>query len=192
MGGSLVMVDRRGRWPDFTLSQAGFNFWRLAALPQGGVLALDRTTPQLGTVTGAPLQTGPADVPDPGILRSCQQNPDPPRLAATYPLPASEIFVGPDGHGPAVRLALVGGGIGREHQFVSATFSFTAGLGLAWKLDGVAMALRVAWLGDMRLAVLVTGVNEALMFDLAEAGRRADSGGRHLYSQSGQPGAVRA
>ncbi len=94
VSGTLVMVDRRGRWPDFTLTAAGFNFWRLCALPQGGVLALDRITPQLGTVTGAPLQTGPVDMPDPGILRSCVPNGDPPRLSATYPLPASETFVG--------------------------------------------------------------------------------------------------
>ena len=34
VGGTLCMVDRRGRWPDFTLTVAGFNFWRLAAFPK--------------------------------------------------------------------------------------------------------------------------------------------------------------
>ncbi|MGA7235893.1 MAG: hypothetical protein WBY44_09445, partial [Bryobacteraceae bacterium] len=41
VGGTLVLVDRRGRWPNFTLSVGGFNFWRLAPLPEGGLLALD-------------------------------------------------------------------------------------------------------------------------------------------------------
>ena len=171
MGGNLVMVDRRGRWPDFTLSQAGFNFWRLAALPQGGVLALDRTTPQLGTVTGAPLQVGPADVPNPGILRSCQQNPDPPRISATYPLPASEVFVGLTVMDQQFVLLSWGAASLTNTSSYLRTFSFTAGLSLAWKLDGARWPYALAWLGDMRLAVLVTEVNEALLFDLAEAGR---------------------
>ena len=86
LAGNLVMADRAGlRWPDFTLTAPGFNFWRLAALPSGGVLALDRTVPQLGTVTGTPLQTAPVDTPAPGILRSCQLNPNPPQLSAKYP-----------------------------------------------------------------------------------------------------------
>ncbi len=171
MGGSLVMADRRGRWPDFTLSQAGFNFWRLAALPQGGVLALDRTAPQLGTVTGAPLQVGPADVPNPGILRSCQQNPDPPRISATYPLPASEVFVGLTVMDQQFVLLSWGAASLANTSSYLRTFSFTAGFSLAWKLDGARWPYALAWLGDMRLAVLVTEVKEALLFDLAEAGR---------------------
>ena len=30
--GTLVLVDRRNRWPNFTLSVASFNFWRLKPL----------------------------------------------------------------------------------------------------------------------------------------------------------------
>ena len=60
------------RWPNYTLSDSGFTFWRLLALPDGGVLALDRTKSQLGKVTGQPLPTGPQDTPDVGILRSCR------------------------------------------------------------------------------------------------------------------------
>src|SRR5262249_25270830 len=30
--GPLVMVDRRNRWPDYTLTVPDFNFWRLVAL----------------------------------------------------------------------------------------------------------------------------------------------------------------
>ena len=117
VGGSLVMIDRRGRWPNFTLSVPDFNFWRLTALPEGGVLALDRNAPQLGKVAGQPLQTGPVDIPNPGILRSCNPNPNPPQIVSRIALPSSETFValGPDGHDPAataVRAAL----LGHEHR----------------------------------------------------------------------------
>jgi len=77
VAGSLVLVDRRNRWPNFTLTVPDFSFWRLSALPNGGVLALDRNKPQLGTVSGLPLQVEPSDVPNPGILRSCQANANP-------------------------------------------------------------------------------------------------------------------
>jgi len=89
VSGTLVLVDRRNRWPDFTLMAPGFRFWRLAALPEGGVMALDRRGSQLGRVTGLPPQVEPSGTPDPGILRSCQTNPGPVQLAARYPLPAA-------------------------------------------------------------------------------------------------------
>ena len=55
VGGSLVMIDRRGRWPNFTLTAPDFSFWRLTALPEGGVLALDRNAPQLGKLSPVSL-----------------------------------------------------------------------------------------------------------------------------------------
>ncbi|MGH9563901.1 MAG: hypothetical protein ACRD3S_20805, partial [Terracidiphilus sp.] len=93
VGGSLVMIDRRNRWPNFTLTDSDFSFWRLAALPEGGILALDRNKPQLGKVSGQPLETGPADTPNPGILRPCDPNSNPPQVTARVALPASENFV---------------------------------------------------------------------------------------------------
>ncbi len=75
VAGSLVLVDRRGRWPDCTLSDPDFTFWRLLALPQGGVLALDRRKPQLGKVVGQPLPVGPQDAPErrhPAFVQSRQ------------------------------------------------------------------------------------------------------------------------
>ena len=86
VAGTLVLVDRRNRWPNFTLSIASFNFWRLKALHQGGVMALDRSAVQLGVISGTPLQVEPADTPNPGILRSCQANSDPPHIETVYKL----------------------------------------------------------------------------------------------------------
>ncbi len=178
-GGNLVLVDRQDRWPNFTLAVPGFKFWRLAALPNGGVLALDRTTPQLGTVTGTPLQTGPVDAPDPGILRSCQADANPPRMTAQYPLPSTEIL-----NGTTFKTAFVGlAAVGQQFALLSwdtasgsttashlRLFDFNTGLGIPWRLSGILWPYSVAWLGDLQLAVLATGLNEALIFDLSESG----------------------
>ena len=169
VGGTLVMVDRRGRWPDFTLTEAGFNFWRLCALPEGGVLALDRSTPQLGKVTGAPLQTGPIDQPEPGILRSCEPNPDPPQLAAVYPLPSSETFVGLTTVDQQFGLLSWAASAASNTASYLRLFDFTDGVGIAWKFDSIRWPYAIAGLGNMRLAVLATGLNEALIFNLEEA-----------------------
>ncbi len=51
------------------------------------------------------------------------------------------------------------------------TFTFDNGLSAAWTLDGVRWPYAITWLGDSRVAVLATQLNEALIFDLAEATR---------------------
>ncbi len=170
VAGTLVLVDRRNRWPNFTLAVAGFTFWRLMALPQGGVLALDRTASQLGTVAGLPLQVEPTDTPNPGILRSCQANPNPPQIVARYPLPTTEAFIAFTTMTPG-RFCLI------SWATVAATnktaflrcYDQTTGLSSAWTLTETVFPYGVAWLGDERLAILATGLNEALIYDLEDA-----------------------
>lgn len=181
VGGSLVMVDRRGRWPNHTLTPADFNFWRLTALPEGGVLALDRSTPQLGKVSGQPLQTGPVDIPNPGILRSCDPNPNPPRIVCRFALPASETFValGPmDMSQQPPHYALLSWATNTAAnqvanlRLVNEIALANGGLqvGPAWQLGGVRLPYAVARLGDQKLAVFATNLNEALIYDLSDAG----------------------
>lgn len=172
VNGVLVLVDRRDRWPNFTVSDAAaFAVWRLLALPEGGVLALDRTNHQLGKFTGAPLQTGPVDVPNPGILRSCQTNADPPRLVRTFALPTSELFVALTGmNGQIALISWQTNSAANTTSFLR-WFSFDAGLGLPSTLSGILWPYAVAWPGDRKLAVLVTGINEALIFDLQDSGK---------------------
>jgi phage tail-like protein len=184
VGGTLVLIDRQDRWPNFTLSVNGFDFWRLAALPDGGVLALDRTKPQLGRVTGAPLQTGPVDTPAPGILRSCEPNPNPPRIAAVYPLPSTEVFVGLTAVGQ--QFALLSWAV--KSAANTASFlrlsDFDTGLGIRAQLQSILWPYSAGWLGDRRVAVLATGLNEALIFDLAGSGTLLVPGG-DTYALSG-------
>ncbi len=145
-----MLVDRRDRWPDFTLAVPGFTFWRLAALPDGGVLALDRSKPQLGRVTGTPLQTGPVDTPDPGILRSCQENPTPPQMAATYPLPSGEAFVGFTATDQQFVLLSWAAASATNSASYLRLFDFDKGLGTPWKLNGILWPYSLAWLGDAK------------------------------------------
>lgn len=176
VGGVLVLIDRRGRWPNTTLAPGDFNFWRLAACPDGGVLALDRIGRQLGRVIGQPLQTGPVDVPDPGIMRSCAQNPNPPHVSARYALPAAATET-------LVALCAMASGefallswTGTTTPAIVRTFTEATGFGTGVPLAGtlapntVALApYTMAWIGDTQIAVLVTNSDEALVFDLANA-----------------------
>ncbi len=173
VAGTLVLVDRRNRWPNFTLTDATFKFWRILALPAGGVLALDRTTPQLGRITGLPLQVEPSDTPDPGILRSCQADGDPTRVAARYPLPATETWIGftamSGGHVCAV--AFVGDEFGSTNT-VALLRLFTETTGLGDSVDAIRHRIPLRHRLDRRHSnslSLRQSLNEALIYDLQNA-----------------------
>jgi phage tail-like protein len=134
------------------------------------VLALDRSAPQLGTVTGAPLQTGPVDTPAPGILRSCQVNPNPPQMTARYQLPPTETFVALTAVNQQFALLSWNTNSAANTASYMRLFDFNTGPSIASTLSGVLWPYSVAWLGDLKLAVLATGLNEALVFDLSESG----------------------
>ena len=59
--GRVLMQDRRERWRQRVVEVPpveGFNVWRMAADPSGGVWVLDRDNKQLGRVRGLPLHAG--------------------------------------------------------------------------------------------------------------------------------------
>jgi phage tail-like protein len=167
VAGALVLVDRRNRWPSFTLSVADFNFWRLIALPAGGVVALDRSKPQLGYVSGLPLQVVPTDTPDPGILRSCQANPQPPRIVSRYMLPTTEAFIAftTMDSGDLCLISWAANSASNTTAFLR-IYSQSTGLSSPWTLTETKFPYAIASLGDQRFAVLATGLNEALIYDL--------------------------
>ncbi len=172
--GALILIDRRNRWPNTTLSDPGFNFWRLAALPEGGVLALDRDTPQLATVAGLPFQTGPIDAPAPGILTSCTPNANPPRIVSRIALPASERFVAlsvlnQDAGTQCVLLSWAANSADNQMAYIR-TFAMGSAPGTPLTLAGVRVPYAIAWLGPQKLAVFATNLNEALVYDLEDAG----------------------
>ena len=164
---SLVLVDRRNRWADFTLSVPDFHFWRLVSLPAGGVLALDRTTPQLGAVAGLPLQVEPTDTPDAGVLRSCVANSDPTQIVFRYPLPSTETWVAITAMagGQFALLSWASNAATNTAAFLR-LFSRETGLTIPWNLSETVFPYGIAWTGERQLAVLATSLNEALIFDL--------------------------
>jgi phage tail-like protein len=173
-GGALTLVDRRDRWPNFTLTVPNFNFWRLAALPEGGVLALDRNTPQLGKITGQPLQTGPVDTPDPGVMRPCQANPNPPQLIARYALPAGEQYVALAPMDPTQQPMPIAVLSWASNSATNAAAYIRLFNGLTpasprLQLGGVRLPYAIAWLGAQKLAALATNLNESLVYDFENA-----------------------
>lgn len=170
VSGTLVLVDRRGRWDNATLAPVDFQFWRLAALPQGGVMALDRTTPQLGIVSGLPLQIEPTDAPNPGILRSCQQNTNPPQIVFRVPLSSTETFVAITAMQAGIFCLLSWSGPpASTPTAMLRTWSAETGLSNPWTFTETTFPYAVAWLGAERLAIFATGLKEALIYDLQGA-----------------------
>ena len=190
VGGTLVLVDRRDRWPNFTLTDTTCNFWRLLAQPGGGVLALDRTNGQIVVVTGQPPISGlPLAQPDPNLLRTCQQN-NAPRIASRIALPtdpSAELWVALSntsdrgrfallswsGVAPAtkawLRLIAIDAGSAKLGEASNAVpMRAAAGLEAPVLLAGISRPYSLAALEAMQLAVLVSGTNEALIYDVSE------------------------
>ena len=171
VAGALVLIDRRGRWPNATLAVADFSFWRLAVRADGGVLALDRNRRELAVVTGQPLQTGPLDTPDPGILRSCDQNANPPHIAARFALPpaaATETFVALCAMEAGAYALLSWDAAGTASHV--RPFTEAAGFEQPLQLERAERPYTMTWIGEGQIAVLVTRTNEALIFDIASGG----------------------
>lgn len=183
--GSLVMVDRRERWDPFTLTDPNFNFWRLVALQEGGVLALDRAMAQLGKVAGQPLPKGPQDAPNVGILRGCEPA-NPPRVVARFSLRNQDATQTPDAFVALTRMddgkvaLLSWKTASADNQTANLRiFSEAAGLSAPQQLSTLRWPYAIAWIGEQKFAVLATHqqdpqhqfpFKQALIFDLADAG----------------------
>jgi hypothetical protein len=169
LNGALVLVDRRGRWDPYTLSDPNFKFWRLLALPEGGVLALDRSASQLGKVAGQPMPKGPQDTPNVGVMRPCDP-PNPPRITVRYQLPGREVFVAFTAMGDG-KIALLSWQAASADNKVAnlRLFNEKAGEGAAQQLSTLKWPYAIAWVGEQKLAVLATNIKEALIFNLQDA-----------------------
>ncbi len=92
INGAVALQDRRERWDPVLLTSTGFQAWRLAADPTGGVWALDRDNKTLAQVQGLPFPNRPFAPYAANVFRPCAENPDPPRLTVlvTASLPGEE------------------------------------------------------------------------------------------------------
>ena len=101
LDGAVVLHDLRDRWDDTSLTAADFTAGQLAAHPEGGVWALDRTRRALAQVTELPLPRRPYAPYGPGVFRPDEEDPRPPSIRVAATLDASldpvALAVSPDG-----------------------------------------------------------------------------------------------
>jgi len=167
LNGSVVLHDLRGRWRDVTLSTDGFQAWRLAADPAGGVWVLDRATQRLAHVHGLPLAERPFAPYTACTVRPCEENPSPPRMTilsqATWTGEAVALAAAPNG-----RLAVLVWRAGEDAQLV--VRGEHAALDIVVRLQGIHFPYTVAWTSDDAVAVRVTRLpREALVYEIADA-----------------------
>jgi phage tail-like protein len=191
VAGHLVFVDLRERWPIYTLVAPNVTFWRLAAHPEGGVIALDRAGGQLVRVRGQPPRADevqPAAAP--GIFRPIVPDLDLPRVDAVATLPAGEAFVAiaDRGDGRFALLSWASKDPTNTKAFVR-VFDDIALVGPAVTLVGCAFPYSMAWLGVERIALMRTGSSTlALVYDLApEATSLAPSGDTYVFAAADPP-----
>ena len=173
--GEVALRDLRERWDAAPLAHPDLTPWRLAPRPEGGVWVLDRVHQRLGRVRGLPLPHRPAPEPDPGTWRPDLEDPDPPRLGRVLDLKLGEgeepvaLASSPAGRlalltwmaDGAARLRLLGEEDGRPRFGPPAALrrGDDNPLAFPWSL---------AWLSEERIAVLVSGLDEAPAYDVPE------------------------
>lgn len=170
VGGSITIVDPRERFEPVQVPPlAGFSAWRVAANPAGGVWALDKDNLKLAVLLGSPSTIRPHPPYSPNTVRPCDENPDPPRLAALSKAswPAGErpvaIASSSDGRlgilfwktGDLARIRLLGAG---------------DTLGPPLLLAGARTPFSFAWNSSSQIAILVPNVKEAPVYSVDDAG----------------------
>jgi phage tail-like protein len=151
--GAVVLIDRRDRWPPARAAAPGFAARRLAPLPGGGAMALDREAGRLARLRGRPLRRSGADpLPRAEAFRPVEPNSDPPRL---MPLPDARLPDDRQGADIAVseggRVAVtawVAGADAELHLLVNGRLVFR------FALEGLRRPVSLAWLGEDAVAVI--------------------------------------
>ena len=174
VGGNLVLQDKRGRWPDSTLALENFTVQRLSPDPAGGVWVLNAEGNQLGRVLGTPLPDVPRPEVEPGVMRPVADNPDPPRLTRLLDLPEQENFVALCAS-PGGRVALLSWSKNQAARLRLLTAEGKLGAPLPLLAaeaqpvsNPVQFPFSIAFLDEDHVAVLVTGLQEILVYKLED------------------------
>jgi phage tail-like protein len=180
----LVLVDRRHRWAPQTLTQEGFNFYRIAAHPNGGVWALNDSGASIVRVQGEPLPDVPVTPMAPNAFDYVEPNRNPPRVTATYAAPAGDqaVAIATD---PTGRVAVLSWTTGKpadiRRLFDSGHFSPPQVTG------ALAYPYSFAFLDTQTIAVLATGSTEAIVFDVGDISALPSQPGPMLASGTPYP-----
>jgi phage tail-like protein len=170
--GEILMRDPRGRMKTERVHRLGFDAWRLAPDPAGGVWALDPTNRALAHTEGQLWPDRPWHEYDGDVFRPEPENPQPPRLRIIPGLSwdgGAEEAVG-IAASPGGRVAIL---LWRKADGL-AVLRFLDGDSLSGPvlLDRAHFAYSLAWLSEDRIAVLVPQEkpeNEALAYDVPGA-----------------------
>jgi phage tail-like protein len=193
VGGNLVLQDKRERWPDSALALEDFKVQRLTPHPSGGVWVLNAEGNKVGRVQGAPLPDVPRPEVAPGVMRPVEENPNPPRLSQLIELPEHETFVALCAS-PGGQVALLSWGTNQaalrlltDEENLSAPQSLLASeAGPGPK--PIQFPYSIAFLDEDQIAVLVTGLQEVLVYNLEDLRQLLPIGDVYpLVSHSGEP-----
>jgi phage tail-like protein len=172
-GGRLWLFDLRARYQPTPLAIDGFTPQRLAALPGGGVLALDVGRGRLARIGGLPGFTDGVDLDQGERFEACERNPHP--LHASV-LPAQigagekAIAIACNAEGVALVLTLALAAGGARIRLLREDASLSAPLALG----GPRFPHTLAWLDGERIALATRG-------SLVEPGRAPRDPGVFVY-----------
>ncbi|SAK96286.1 hypothetical protein AWB81_05372 [Caballeronia arationis] len=151
---AILMIDRRARFPAARVALSGFAARRLCAVSDGGVWALDSAAGTLARLKGVPLRDTGYSADDPTSFRPVEPNPHPPRLRL---LRSARLPAGRQGVALAAsvggRVALLAWIDGQDAELYTLD-AFQ--LQRRFSLTGVRFPYGLAWLGEDRIAVLVS------------------------------------
>lgn len=167
-GGRVLLQDTRDRWDPVTLDAPGGSAFRIAALPSGGVLVLDRTSRHLLRVRGLPFPRRLVLPRSPHVFSPDPEDPTPPsieRLPALFEPGEDPVAIA------AAPASLVGSDVVASEPGAGARPSAAAwpergpaqradgeAVVLVWREDGSAALRRVRAGGDLGPARTLAGV----------------------------------
>ncbi|HYO68537.1 MAG TPA: phage tail protein [Archangium sp.] len=165
-GGKILLKDPRNQWDPATVSVEGFEAWRLAPAPGGGVFAIARPSDLLATggsprvriarTTGVPLARYLLGERAPTVFRPREEDVDPPRMSLILdapPLPG-EVVAG-IATNPEGRLALLSWVNGGTNAFARIRFFTGTGLTAPITLEDARRPFSFAFLSNDRIVVLL-------------------------------------
>lgn len=170
-GGFVEVIDPRRRWSDaVVVALAGFDVWRLAPAPEGGVWALERPgavdphTARLARLGGRPLPDGLQLTPGPGVFRPREENPDPPTLRllpAAFAAGEAPVALASDAEGRPAALVWAADGSAALRRLAGDRWAAPSPLvGIEWPYS-------LAAHGDDRWALLAPGLAEVAVYPAA-------------------------
>jgi phage tail-like protein len=167
----VILKDLRDRWePVDLLVTPGFNAWRLAAVPSGGVYCLDRVFRRIGRVTGLPQRPRTGSAYAPGTFRPRDEDPDPPRAwvvpGTRFPAGERAVAIACSPEGKLALLTWVEGAAPRLRLLED------GGLGPPTSLERIRFPYAMRWVGTDKVAVLIAredqaGTDEAPVYPVA-------------------------